>query len=541
MQRFTLTYRDPETGAPTLPNAKQAIAHASPAEFLLLGGAAFGGKSEFDIVEGSKTCLVYPRVECAMFRTESTELERSIVPRFLQLFPPAGKSSPLASYNHQLGKAQFWNGSIFWFLHAARLNDVYRHQSAQWVKLFIDEASHMIKPMIEYLITRVRRARTDVRKQVVLTSNPGNVGHGYLKATFIKPSIEVLGDRDYPKPFEIWRPRPPKNRPRAYMLTRQFIPAFAHDNVIGMLREPHYLDQILEMGGVHARQLAYGEWDSNDGMVFGEDWQEHRVVTASDEELLATGLLDVGTVIPWHVIPMAWWPPPEAPTWASVDYGFGAPWSFHLHAGLHDQHVRTFYEMYKAGVRDREQARFIRRVIERLMEKPDNGGIGMQKPAYLVYDPQMDHSRKEVGLAQSIKEVYWQELESLGVPMLASGGPGTRLSRIQRVKDALAPAPDGFPHWTVTERCKELIRTLPELPKDPRPGHEEEILEAAEDHAYEDCGRFWQTRPELPKRPRRDLELEALDPISRLNADHVAGKLTPASGVRKITIKGLLG
>lgn len=533
MPQFTLSYRDPETGEPTQPNPKQAIAHASPAEFLLFGGAAGGGKSEYDILEGSKTCLIHPRVEVAMFRTESVELERSIIPRFLELFPPK-----FVQFNHQIGKATFPNKSIFWFLHAARLNDVYRHQGAQWVKLLIDEASHMQKLAIEYLITRLRRARSDVRKQVVLTSNPGNVGHQYLKDTFIKPSIAVLGDRDYPKPFEIWRPLPPKNRPRAYMMTRQFIPAFFHDNVILQQRDPHYLDQILEMGGSSAQQLAYGIWDSNEGMMFGDDWQEHKVVSASDVQLLQYGL-DVGQLIPWHVIPGSWWPPSDAPTWGSVDYGYGAPWSFHLHAGLADTHVRTFYEMYKPGVRDREQARFIRRVIEKLMDKPDAGGINMRKPEYIVIDPQMKHSRMEVGIAESIADIYEKELgEPLQIPLVPTGGPGTKLSRIQRVKDALAPAADGFPTWTVCERCKDLTRTLPGLPKDTRPGHEEEILDAAEDHAYEDCGRFLQTRPVLPRPKPVDPVLEALDPVSRLNAELLAKK-HETKGVSRLTLKGL--
>lgn len=532
MPAFTFSYRDPETGEPTAPNAKQAIAHASEAELLGYGGSAGGGKSDFDIVDGSITCLLHPRVEVALFRTESTELERAIIPRFLSLFPPK-----FLKFNHQLGKAEFPNQSIFWFLHAARLLDCFKHQSAQWARLYIDEASHMIGPMILYLITRVRRARTDVRKAVRLTFNPGNVGHMYLKDTFIKPPIEALGDRPYPAPMEIWRPLPPHNRPKAYMMTRQFIPAFFADNIILQTRDPHYLDQILEVGGIYAKQLAYGDWDSNEGMVFGEDWEEQHVVSSSDAALLRLGF-HANEVIPWHVIPLPWWPPADAIIWASVDYGFGAPWSFHLHAGI-GEHVRTFYEMYKAGVRDREQARFIRRVIERLMEPAERGGISMRLPEYLVYDPQMDHSRKEVGLSQSIREVYNEELDTLGFPLIPSGGPGTRLSRIQRVKDALAPIADGFPFWTVCARCKDLIRTLPGIPKDLRPGHEEGMAENAEDHAYEDCGRWLQTRPEPPRPAPPDPILAQLDPLSRLNAELLAKKYAGQS-VTKLSLKGLV-
>jgi len=54
---------------------------------------------------------------------------------------------------------------------------------------------------------------------------------------------------------------------------------------------------------------------------------------------------------------------------------------------------------------------------------------------------------------------------------------------------------------------------LPELPTDE--DDPEYIDEDAEDHAYEDCGRFFQMRP-APPRPAPDLSVyDELDPLSR--------------------------
>jgi hypothetical protein len=92
---------------------------------------------------------------------------------------------------------------------------------------------------------------------------------------------------------------------------------------------------------------------------------------------------------------------------------------------------------------------------------------------------------------------------------LIAGAKSSRLSRIQRTKDALAPAPDGFPWWQITEACEHLIRTLPELPTDQ--DDPEEIDEEAEDHAWEECGRFLEHRP-IPPRVRPYSELDELDP-----------------------------
>lgn len=537
MREWTLCYRHPETGAPTLPNMKQAVAHASPAEELFFGGAVGGGKSDYLIVEGMKTCVTYPGVQVAFFRRQSTDIRRTILPRFFELVPPK-----FGKWNKQDGQYTFPNGSIFWFLHCEREADVFRHQGAQWAKLLVDEASHMTEYQISYLMTRVRRARTDVRKQIALGSNPGNVGHAWLKRRFVRPTGEALGDRPTPEPFEIWTPFAPKNRPRMRMMTRQFVPAYFEDNYILQATDPDYLEkQVLQMRGAVARQLADGDWDVNDDQMFAADWHEWYRITADDTELLAYPGLTVGQVLPWHVIPdRGWWPPPDARIWGSVDYGYGAPWAFHLHAGLPGGHIRTFYEMYRSGVRDSEQAKFIRRVIERLMASRGDGGIGMQKPDWIVYDPQMDSSRKENNISQSIAEVYQ---EHLGIPlqlqlMAGGGGPGARISRIQRVKDALAQAPDGFPYWTIAARCPELIRTLPDLPRDLRPGFEEFIDEKAEDHAYEGCGRFFQMRPVPPPAPKND-DLRDLDPMSRLNAELLAKKYAGQS-VTKLSLKGLV-
>jgi hypothetical protein len=303
------------------------------------------------------------------------------------------------------------------------------------------------------------------------------------------------------------------------MQTRQFIPAYFHDNYVMQAVDPFYLDRVIQAlpgtGGkrdsAKGRQLAEGDWDINDGMMFADDWHAHKVVHRDDVELLSLGFVE-GQIIPWHVVPMrqgrAWLPPASAKIYGSVDYGYGAPFSFHLHAVLPGNHVRTFFEIYKAGLRDVHQAKAIRAAIERFMDQ------GVQKPRWIVYDPQMDGDRGEQNIVQTIADVYQ---EHLGQPLQikltpGGGGKGARLGRIQVVKDALAPMVDGFPHWTITENCTELIRTLPDLPTDL--DDPEYIDEDAEDHAYEDCGRFFQTRP-APPRPEIPTEFDVLDPLSR--------------------------
>lgn len=477
---------------------KQAFAHACLATIMFYGGAAGGGKSFWAIVEAVTLCIQYRGIQVAIFRRTAPELRQSIILDFLLLVPRF-----IAVYNKSDSCARFWNGSIIWFCYAKYEQDVYKYQSAQWEALFIDEASHFTEFQVLYLITRVRSA-AGIRKRICLTSNPGNVGHGWLKRWFMRPVPAELGLRPTPQPFEVWRPLPKEGDPTKpeHVPTRCYIPAFFQDNYALQAGDPHYLAQVYALGGDRAKQLAEGDWDANDSMIVGGLWQERFIVKETSLQLRTYGL-EVGKIIPWHVIPNKSWVPQKGATiFGSVDYGYGAPWSFHLHAGLPGDHVRTFFEFYMPRVRDSEQARMIANVIT------NNGW----RPEWIVMDPAMWNSRAEVGLSKSIAEVYSDHLGNICALQPGAAGAGARRSRPQRWLDALQTAPDGLPHWTITTACPDAIRTVPDIPWDPkRPNVEDE---RSENHAYEDIGRFFEARPFTPRQQPVD-PFEHLDAISR--------------------------
>lgn len=505
-------FRNPETNELCAPNSKQLEALDSPAEHIFYGGAVGGGKTIWLVIVAIMTCLRHPGVHVAIFRRHYKELLQNVIPQFIALLPPH-----YGQMSTQHGRYTFPNGSVCWFGHCSRESNVILYQGNQWVKLLIDEASHMTQPIIGYLSTRVRSPRRDVFLQLLMGSNPGGPGHGYLKRGWVKPEGWAISHLSFqPQPLDIWSPRPPADRPSRYMSTRQFIPAQFADNYVLATVDPHYLDRVISalpgVGGgkdsAKGKQLAEGNWDINEGMMFADDWQADHIIDKDDTALQSLGFT-VGQVIPWHVKPLrGWLPHKSAKIYGSIDYGYGAPFSFHLHAVMPGNHVRTFREIYRAGLRDEHQARAIRAMVERLMD------AGVAKPTWMVYDPQMDGDRAEVNVSETIADVYQRELGNPLQIKLTPGGKeqGARLRRIQAVKGALAPMVDGFPHWDVTADCEHLIRTLPDLPTDEE--DPEYIDEDAEDHAYEDCGRFFQMRP-APPRVILPSDLAALDPLSQ--------------------------
>src|ERR1041385_847522 len=134
-------------------------------------------------------------------------------------------------------------------------------------------------------------------------------------------------------------------------------------------------------------------------MMFADDWQANHIVHADDYALRSLGFVE-HQLIPWHVKPLRGWVPhPSAKIYGSGDYGDGAPFAFHLHAVMAGNHVRTFKELYRGRGRDVDQARWIRKTIERLLE------LKMAKPEWIVYDPQMDGSRAEHHVSETIADV----------------------------------------------------------------------------------------------------------------------------------------
>lgn len=477
--RFIVGYRDARTGQPCPPNEKQALAHASSADELLYGGAAFGGKSEYVIQEAIATCLMYAGCEVACFRRTLPELEQSLILRFLRYVPRS-----IAKYNSQKKRAVFKNGSILWFHYCATDKDVYNYQSAEWVLLLIDQAEQFTLPMATYLFSRVRSAQGYPCK-IRLTANPGNRGGPWLKDRYIVPRPEELGDRALPAFGEMWRPVPNPELAADKPLTRQFIQSRMTDNIPGMLADPDYVQRIrANPNETNRRMLEDGDWDVFPGQMF-ELWRAQKLVTSKDTELLEAGLKP-GTVLPWHVIPDPHWrPPATVNVFGSVDYGYGNPWSGHFHAAMPDGHIVTFKEFYATKVRDVHQAERIRDWIsEEWAEQKERRQTPWDIP-YIVGDLPFG-SRMEHGLAKSCYEVY---VDHLGIPLglniqLAPKGAGSRKARVQRTIGALSPHVDGFPNWQVTTACPNLIRTLPILVADPN--DPDDILHGTAEKKQED-------------------------------------------------------
>ena len=93
----------------------------------LFGGAAGGGKSHGQLLDALRFAVCYPGSRQLMLRRTMPELERSLVPAALRLYPQC-----IAKYKVSEHRWDFANGSALEFGYCDAESDVTRYQSAEY-------------------------------------------------------------------------------------------------------------------------------------------------------------------------------------------------------------------------------------------------------------------------------------------------------------------------------------------------------------------------------------------------------------------------
>ena len=223
---------------------------------VLFGGAAGGGKSFGQIVDALLFALRYPGSKQLVLRRTFAELDKSLIRATLALYP-----KKIFSFNSSSHLGKFKNGSCIDFGYCAAENDVYQYQSAEYDVIRFDELTHFTEAQYIYLISRVRGAN-GFPKQIKSSTNPGGVGHSWVKERFVdpsEPSVGFVGEDG---------------------MSRIFIPALLDDNAFLTNGDPEYKRRLLALPEREKRALLFGDWNIFEGQYFTEFQAKEHVIQA---------------------------------------------------------------------------------------------------------------------------------------------------------------------------------------------------------------------------------------------------------------------
>jgi hypothetical protein len=206
----------------TVTKKQKAFIDARETE-VLFGGAAGGGKSYGQLVDTLLYALRYPGSKQLILRRSFAELDKSLIRSSMEIFP-----RDIYSFNSSSHVGRFKNGSIVDFGYCATESDVYQYQSAEYDQIRFDELTHFTEVQYLYLISRLRGANR-FPKQVKSSTNPGGIGHTWVKARFIDPA----------PPGEVFS--------GGGGLTRIFIPSLLSDNSFLEKNDPSYRERLMNL------------------------------------------------------------------------------------------------------------------------------------------------------------------------------------------------------------------------------------------------------------------------------------------------------
>ncbi|MFI3162865.1 MAG: terminase family protein [Bacillota bacterium] len=211
----------------------------------LFGGAAGGGKSYAQIVDSLVYAVKYPKSKQILLRRTLVELEKSLLRTAMEVYPQG-----IFSYREAKHSFEFANGSIVDFGYIGQESDVAKYQSTEYDVVRFDELTHFSESMYIYMLSRVRGAN-DFPKGVKSTTNPGGVGHDFVRKRFV--DVGEWGK-------EIKSPAG----------NRIFIPSLVFENKFLMEKDPEYVKRLENLSDRDKQALLYGNWDIFEGRFFPE-------------------------------------------------------------------------------------------------------------------------------------------------------------------------------------------------------------------------------------------------------------------------------
>ena len=402
-------------------------------KYLLYGGAAAGGKSYFVRWSALALGMYYSAkygikgIPIGLFSEDYPTLKDRQISRIKREFPPwLGELKDTREEGYVFKASDKWGG---FNILLRNLDDPSKYASVEFAAILVEELTKNNEETFDDLRFRLRYPGIPDTKFVGAT-NPGSIGHGWVKQKWIAPNSDKL-DHEQSRFF--------------------YVPARYDDN---KYIDPSYVEQLRSLPEKKRKAFMEGSWTTFEDQYF-EEWNEglHIIRPFIPQE----GSLVVG----------------------GMDWGRTAPFSFHLTTiekvffnATHFYRAKTFFETYGTQKNPKEWSQEIQTQLKLF-------NLTLKDVSWVRADPTIFNKGQD--MSKSIRDQFVDDNE---LWRLLRSANNDRVAGWSVMHNWLSNAPDELPYWQITRNCTNLIRTLPDQVYDKN--NVEDIDSDGEDHACDD-------------------------------------------------------
>lgn len=408
-----------------VPNASQLAFHRATLECgpgkvqeILLEGPKGGGKSHAELMQAAFDCLMYDGLVCMFLRKQKGNAREHM----------AELSTAFKYIPHTLEKNQitFPNGSVIKVGGYNTSGDILKYNGQNLSLLVYDELTMIKQDDYDLMWGNLRLQKGEYYPRVYASTNPGGIGHVWVKKKFIEP-------------FRAGREK-----------DTRCIHSDTLDNIT--LGENYKHDKLEKLTGNLRERFLLGNWDINEGAAFkfvrsrhvaesggafGFDWNGRHYTI--DSNWIRVGGIDYGSRNPYCYL------------WIAINQNYGR--------------VYVYREDYAARLSTKQQA-------TRILQKTSDE----EEILVSFCDPAMARQYENDPSTNAI-----DEYAKYGVYL--TPGSRQRVAGKMKVDNLLEDRPDGMPGLIISPTCEHLIGQLDTLISDPL--NPEDVDTTEEDHAYD--------------------------------------------------------
>lgn len=429
------------------PFLKQRLFLSSEVDEILFGGSRGGGKTASLIVDSvlrgrtwhyegeglsrrvviDKRSIDYPEYQALILRKNYKDLETNFIPAAKRVYRPLG-----AKYSEKRQSFSFPSGALVFMGHCETERDLDKYIGGNFHYLGIEEVNQFEEGWVQALKGSIRTVNPELKPLKRYTTNPGGIGHTWLKKRFIEKCRPVFVEKRYSKKYDLYHRVMMPGKPYYDESGNSvlFIPSGVFDNPYILDNDPNYVRVLKELDPVKRKMWLDGDWDVMGGLFFSEWNSLVHVIPAQSFTLDKS----------------------KQKIYRCIDYGSENPFACLFVAVDPDGYAVVFDEVYESGTVPSQQA-------ELIMRKTVEWGLSEDDIYLTVLDPAMKVRNSEYyGTMRSVLDIYMEAgLRNLHL------GDNNRVPGWVMFKEYLHIPDIGVPFLRFTSRCYHSLETVPNL------------------------------------------------------------------------------